>query len=308
MKDVMNDLSLDLKKKMYAEMLRIRMAEEKLIEIWPSGQIHSPIHLSIGQEAVAVGVCNALNNNDLVFSNHRCHAHYLAKGGSLREMYAELAGETNSALQGKSGSMHLHDLKAGFFLAVPLVAGSIPIAVGTGLSAKIKNINRVSVAFFGDGAVEEGVFWESLNFASVHKLPVIFVCENNLYATHAHILKRQPNADIASRMTPHGVYSVTVDGNNVKQVYLESKKMVRLALSGKGPSFMEARTYRWLEHWGTGDDWHLGYRTEEEGNLWKERCPIKRLRNEILATGLEDIYFETVIKAIRKEIEEVYQW
>ena len=191
---------------------------------------------------------------------------------------------------------------------MPLVAGSIPIAVGTGLSAKIKNINRVSVAFFGDGAVEEGVFWESLNFASVHKLPVIFVCENNLYATHAHILKRQPNADIASRMTPHGVYSVTVDGNNVKQVYLESKKMVRLALSGKGPSFMEARTYRWLEHWGTGDDWHLGYRTEEEGNLWKERCPIKRLRNEILATGLEDIYFETVIKAIRKEIEEAYQW
>ena len=308
MKDAADLLSMDLKKKMYVEMLRIRMIEEKLIELWPSGQIRSLIHLSIGQEAVAVGICNALHNNDLIFSNHRCHAHYLAKGGSLKRMYAELAGKENGCSGGRGGSMHLFDLEAGVFLSAPIVAGSIPIAVGTGLSAKIKNINRVSVAFFGDGAVEEGVFWESLNFASVHMLPIIFVCENNLYATHAHILKRQPNVDIASRIAPHGIYSTIVDGNDVEQVYLESKNMINRALSGRGPSFVEARTYRWREHWGPGDDWHLGYRSKEEGDFWKERCPIKRLRNEISATGVDDGYFETVTKSISEEIERAYQW
>ena len=301
-------LFLALKKKMHFEMLRIRMAEEKLIELWHSGQIRSPFHLSIGQEAVAVGVCNALQNHDLILSSHRCHAHYLAKGGGLKEMYAELACKTGGVLGGRSGSMHLCDLEAGVFLSAPLVGGSIPIAVGTALSAKMRGAARVSVAFFGDGAVEEGVFWESLNFASVHKLPVIFVCENNLYATHTHILKRQPNINIAGRMTPHGVYSKTVDGNDVEQVYSECKKMVSRALNGKGPSFMEARTYRWKEHWGPGDDWHLGYRTEKEGNFWKERCPIKRLRKKISAARNEDEYFETAGKTISKEIEKACQW
>lgn len=298
----MAELSLNLKKKMYAEMLRIRMSEEKLIELWNLGLIHSPIHLSIGQEAVAVGVCNALTKKDLIFSTHRCHAHYMAKGGNLNAMYAELMGKEDGCSRGRGGSMHLFDLKAGVFLSVPIVGAGIPIAVGTAWSAKLKRINRVSVAFFGDGAIEQGVFWESLNFASLNKLPIIFVCENNGYATHSPLLKRQPSVDIASRMIPHGVPAVSIDGNNVQEVYQETKKMVARAQTGKGPSFMEAKTYRWQEHWGPKEDWHLGYRTEKEGKLWKERCPIKHLKGELIKNNIKQEYFEAMRKNIDKEI------
>lgn len=266
---------------MYCQMLRIRRVEEKLIGLWHTNEIRSLMHLSTGQEAVAVGVCSALKPDDSIVSTHRCHAHYLAKGGDLKKMLAELAGKQDGCCRGRGGSMHLFDSGVGMNLSVPLVGGSIPIAVGIGLSIKIKGSDRVSVAFFGDGSVEEGVFWESINFASVHKLPVVFVCENNLYATHAHILKRQPNSDIAPRVAPHGVYSIIVDGNDVEAVYLEAQKMVSRAREDMGPSFLEAKTYRWKEHWGPGDDWHLGYRSKEEGDYWKRRCPINILRERI---------------------------
>ncbi len=241
--------------KMYRQMLRIRKVEERLANLWHTNEIRSLMHLSTGQEAVAVGVCNALKPGDSVVSTHRCHAHYLAKGGDLKRMFAELAGKQDGCCRGRGGSMHLFDPEAGMNLSIPLVGGSIPIAVGIGLSIKLRGENRVSVAFFGDGAVEEGAFWESINFASVHKLPVVFVCENNLYATHTHILKRQPNSDIPPRVAPHGVYSIIVDGNDVEAIYLEAQKMVSRAREGTGPSFLEAKTYRWKEHWGPRDDW-----------------------------------------------------
>ncbi len=297
------DLALMLS--MHYKMLRIRKVEERLIDLWHADEIRSLMHLSIGQEAVAVGVCDALRQNDSVVSTHRCHAHYLAKGGDLKKMLAELAGKRDGCCRGRGGSMHLFDPGVSMNLSAPLVGGSIPVAVGIGLSIKIKGpAGRVSVAFFGDGAVEEGVFWESLNFAVVHYLPVLFVCENNLYATHAHILKRQPGINIAQRMKSHGVYSAVVDGNNVEEVFLEAQKMVSSARRGIGPSFLEAKTYRWKEHWGPGDDWHLGYRAQEEGGYWKKRCPIKILRQRILEhTDNSEFDFSEAERKIEEEID-----
>lgn len=291
---------------MYRQMLGIRRAEEKLIELWNSEEIQSLMHLSTGQEAVAVGVCSALAERDLAFSTHRCHAHYLAKGGSLKKMYAELAGKIGGCAQGRGGSMHLFDLDAGVFLSVPLVGGSISIGVGTALSAKIKGLARVTVVFFGDGAVEEGVFWESLNFASVFKLPVLFVCENNLYATHSHILKRQPGIEIAKRIEPW-MPAVTIDGNNVSAIFAEAESMVSRIRNGHGPFFMEAMTYRWKEHWGPGEDWHLGYRSQEEGNYWKEKCPIKHLRQYLSASGYA-VDFAAIDREITAQIKEAVEF
>lgn len=293
----------DLLVKMYYQMLRIRMVEEKLIELWELGELRSLMHLSTGQEAVAVGVCNALAKNDSVVSTHRCHAHYLAKGGSLKKMLAELAGKEGGCCGGKGGSMHLFDPDVGMNLSVPLVGGSIPISVGIALANKMRNRKRISVAFFGDGAVEEGVFWESLNFAAVHQLPVLFVCENNFYATHSHILKRQWNANIANRIEPHGFSCMTVDGNDVYRVYEMAERLVGYIRQGLGPAFIEAKTYRWKEHWGPGEDWHLGYRTKEEGDKWKARCPIGLLKQKLIELKVK-VDFGKLNQTINNEIEE----
>ncbi|MDP3710352.1 MAG: thiamine pyrophosphate-dependent dehydrogenase E1 component subunit alpha [bacterium] len=294
----------ELLSQFYREMLRIRLAEEKLIELWHANEIRSLMHLSTGQEAVAVGVCQALAEEDLIVSTHRCHAHYLAKGGSLKKMYAELAGKVGGCSRGKGGSMHLFEPSAGVFLSLPIVAGSIPIAVGTAFSAQLKGIRRVTVAFFGDGAVEEGVFWESLNFSQVHHLPVIFVCENNLYATHSHIIKRQPNDQIASRLSGYGVYAETVDGNDVESVYEMTLKMIGRSLSGQGPSFLEAKTYRLKEHWGPGEDWHLGYRWEAEGDMWRKKCPLLRLSDRLGGALINQKNFALMTEQINAEIAE----
>lgn len=290
---------------MYSAMLRIRKAEEKLVELWPSGEIRSLMHLSTGQEAVAVGVCSGLNQNDSVVSTHRCHAHYLAKGGSLKKMFAELAGKIGGCSRGKGGSMHLFAPEVGMNLSVPIVGGSIPIGVGIGLAAKIKNENRVSVIFFGDGALEEGVFWESLNFACVHKLPVFFVCENNLYATHAHIAKRQPDENISQRVAGFDLPTAVIDGNNVEEVFQCTQELIGFIHRSGGPVFIEAKTYRWREHWGPGEDWHLGYRSKSEGDYWKAKCPIWNFEKKLISTDdcfLDDL--KHIEKLIAKEIEE----
>ncbi len=293
----------DLLANMYYQMLRIRKIEERLIELWKLGELRSLMHLSTGQEAVAVGVCSALTKNDSVVSTHRCHAHYLAQGGSLKKMLAELAGKEGGCCGGKGGSMHLLDPDVGMNLSVPLVGGSIPIAVGIALASKMKNTERISVAFFGDGAVEEGIFWESLNFAVVHQLPILFVCENNLYATHSHILKRQLSANIISRIEPHGLACASVNGNDVIEVYRTAKEIIVDVKHGFGPAFIEAKTYRWKEHWGPGEDWHLGYRSEQEGDKWKARCPIRLLERKLieLKAGVD---FDRLGQIINDEIEE----
>lgn len=281
------------------------MAEEKLAELYNSGEMRSLMHLSIGQEAVAVGVCSALDASDSVVSTHRCHAHYLAKGGSMKRMFAELAGKKDGCAGGKGGSMHLFDVAAGLTLSTPIVAGSIPIAVGIGLSiksVKLKGKQRISVAFFGDGAVEQGVFWESLNFAAIHRLPVVFICENNQYATHAHLSKRQPPAPIWRRAQSFGIDAQQVDGNDVECIASSADDWVRHARESDSPVFVEALTYRWREHWGPGEDWRLGYRSEAEGKKWKERCPIERSRASLILRGTAAGALDAFAEEIREEI------
>lgn len=269
--------------KLYYEMLRIRRVEERISELYKEGHIKAPVHLSIGQEAVAVGVMSVLKKSDKIVSTHRCHGHYLAKGGNMKKMMAELLGKSDGCCHGKGGTMHLFDDEAGHVISAPLVGASIALAVGIGLAFKIRNENNVSVAFFGDGAIEEGIFWESLNFASVHKLSVLFVCENNLYATHSPILKRQPSSEVVSRVRPHGVKTFYIDdGNDVLTVSNVAKEAIDLVRRGQ-PCFLEAATYRWKEHWGVGEDWHLGYRSKEEGERWKANCPLKKLENHLNA-------------------------
>lgn len=297
-----------IQKKLYYAMLRIRRVEEKLSELFDAGYIKAPVHLSVGQEAVAVGVMSALKEQDKVVSTHRCHAHYLAKGGDLKTMMAELLGKTTGCSSGRGGTMHLFDDNVGLTISVPIVGASIAFAVGIALSSKIKGEDRVAVAFFGDGAVEEGIFWESINFASMHRLPVLFVCENNLYATHSRLSKRQPSENIFLRVRPFEIICKKINGNNVTEVFRTSESVIASMRLLHKPGFIEASTYRWKEHWGSGEDWNLGYRSAAEGDCWKARCPIKNLKSILERMGESQWDFEIADELIKVEIEEAVRF
>ena len=301
--------NMRLLKKLYYDMLRIRLVEEKLADWYTSGLIKAPVHLSIGQEAVAVGVMAALSPEDKIVSTHRCHGHYLAKGGNLKKMMAEILGKATGCCKGKGGTMHLFDDSVGHVISAPLVGASIPFAVGIAMASKMKGENKIAVAFFGDGAVEEGVFWESINFASVFKLPVLFVCENNLYATHSPILRRQPYEEIVSRVKSHNIRTFYVNnGNDVLMVLKAAQEAVSETRKFK-PCLIEACTYRLREHWGPGEDWHLGYRTREEGDEWLAKCPFKQLRKVFDKGGnLSQLNTDEMEKMIKKEIDEAVKF
>ncbi len=272
---------------LFKDMLRIRIIEEKIAEIYPQQEIRCPVHLCIGEEAIAVGVCANLTRDDYVLSNHRSHGHYLAKGGDLRAMMAEIYGKANGCSRGKGGSMHLVDLSAGFIGAVPIVGSTIPIAVGTAFGTVMRDEKRVSVVFLGDAATEEGVFHESLNFAVLKKLPVVFVCENNLYSTYAPLSVRQPESrEIYRQAEGHGIKSYHGDGNNVVEVYKIAGQAIDRAREGHGPTFLEFKTYRWREHCGPYYDNDLGYRTESEFQEWRRRCPLEKLQGQLLKEGI----------------------
>ena len=272
----MVELSQENRKRLFYSLLRIRMVEERISDLYASEQeMRCPTHLSIGQEAIAAGICAQLRQTDYVMSAHRSHAHYLAKGGSLKAMIAEMYGKATGCAFGKGGSMHLIDTNAGFLGAVPIVGSTISISVGTALSAKMKGEDRVVVAFFGDGATETGVFHESLNFAQLHKLPIVLVCENNFYSVLSPLSVRQPdNREIYQLAQAHGLKSYHADGNTLEDVYSLGQEAVDYARSGKGPVFLEFKTYRWLEHCGPLGDEHLGYRTVEEIDSWKSKDPV----------------------------------
>lgn len=262
---------------LYQSMLFIRMVEERIADEYESQQMRCPIHLSIGQEAVAVGVCRALAKTDYVLSNHRCHAHYLAKGGDLPRMLAELYGKATGCTSGKGGSMHLVDTECGFMGAAPIVGSTIPVAVGTAFAAKQRNSNRVTAVFFGEGAIETGVFYESLNFAVLHNLPVLFVCENNLYSVYSPLSVRQPDGrEIVEVARGIGIESRQLDGNDVEAMYRSAGEAVSKIRAGNGPMFLECATYRWREHCGPNFDNELGYRSTEEFEAWKSTCPLTR--------------------------------
>jgi pyruvate dehydrogenase E1 component alpha subunit len=265
-----------------------------------------PVHLSIGQEAVAVGVCSHLSRRDYVLSSHRSHAHYLAKGGDLKAMMAELYGKATGCSKGKGGSMHLVDLSVGFLGATPIVGSTIPIAVGTAFGSVMRGEQRVTAIFFGDGATEEGVFHESLNFAALKRLPVVFVCENNLYSVYSRISVRRPEGREIFRLArEYGVESYQGDGNDVVKVYTLAERAVRKARQGGGPTFLEFKTYRWREHCGPHYDDHLGYRPEGELADWQQRCPIERLKARLLEDGVlcnQDI--DGMVSELKAEIED----
>ena len=276
-----------LLKELFYQMLRIRLAEEKIAELYPKQEMRCPVHLCIGQEAVAVGVCENLTRDDYVFSGHRSHGQYLAKGGDLKAMLAELYGKVTGCSRGKGGSMHLVDLSVGYLGATPIVASTIPIGVGTAFGSVMRGEKRLTVIFFGEAATEEGVFHESINFAQLKKLPVIFVCENNLYSVYSPLSVRQPEGrEVFNVAKGHGVESFQGNGNDVIEVYQMTQKAAERARQGKGPTFLEFKTYRWREHCGPYYDNDLGYRTEAEFLEWKKRCPIEKLKKQLLRQAI----------------------
>lgn len=297
-------MNRDTIKQLYHGMLRIRMVEEAIAARYSEQEMRCPVHLSIGQEAVAVGVCANLTPHDYAMSGHRSHAHYLAKGGSLTAMLAEIYGKVTGCSRGKGGSMHLVDLAAGFLGATPIVGSTIPIAVGAAFGSVMKGETRVSVAFLGEGATEEGVFHESLDFAVLKNLPVVFVCENNLYSVYSPLSVRQASTRTIWKLAAaHGMESHHVDGNDVVAVSAAMRHAVEKAKGGGGPTFFEFSTYRWREHCGPNYDNDIGYRTVAEYEAWKTKCPIARVDAGGQVTLSERAVMET---ALTREIEEAF--
>ncbi len=271
---------------LYRNLLRIRMVEEEIAERYPKWQMRCPVHLSIGQEAAAVGVCSMLRRKDRVMSGHRSHAHYLAKGGDLAGMLLEIHGKAGGCSQGRGGSMHLLDLKAGFHGAVPIVGSTIPIATGFAFADKLARRDNVTAVFFGEGATEEGVFAESLNFAALHGLRVLFVCENNLYSVYSPLEVRQPaDRSITALAGAHGVAAYRADGNDVDAVRNAAGAALRGMSACPSPKLLLLDTYRWREHCGHAFDNHIGYRSEEEYLAWKKRDPVGNFRDRLAAEG-----------------------
>ena len=299
--EITNDIPAKTLRMMYETMQRIRKFEERVAELVSKNEIICPCHLYIGEEAVATGVCAALRKDDYVFSTHRSHGHYIAKGGDIKALMAELHCRATGCSKGRGGSMHLASPDVGLPGSSAIVAGTIPLAVGVALAFSLQKRDSVSVAFFGDGAANEGTFYESLNFASLKKLPVIFVCENNLYSTHMHISACLADTDIYKKAEAFMMPSVRVDGNNAMDVFKVAKEAVEDARSGKGPALIECMTYRWRGHVGPSYDLNKGLRSKEELDYWMNRCPAKALEEFLLE---HDFISESEKNKIHESIEE----
>ena len=293
---------------LYRDMVRIRMIQEEIEKKYCEDEMKTPIHLVIGQEATSVGSCAALRKQDLVFSSHRTNGNYLAKGGDLKAMMSEFYCRANGCVGSRGGSMHLLDQSVGFAGSSAIVGGIVPIATGAGLSAKLLKEDRVTVVYFGDAATEEGSLWESLNFAALKKLPVIFICENNFYSVFSSLSSRQPKAEIYKKAESFGLASSQIDGTNVLDVYEATLKSFKRARKGLGPSFIESVAYRWRGHGGAGDDNHLGYRDAQELKHWQGYCPIATFKKFLESTGFWSEDLEKILRSeIQVEIEEAFQ-
>jgi len=295
----------DVLLKILISMMRVRESELAIAEMSSKGEVICPVHLYVGQEAIACGVCAALNTDDFTVSTHRSHGHFLAKGGGMRSLFAEVLGKRTGASSGYGGSMHLTAPAVGFLGSSAIVAGSIPIAVGAALAARQLGQARVSVAFFGDGATDEGVFYESVNLAVLYKLPVIFICENNRFSTHMPDYLRQGNPDITARLQGFKIIGSQVDGNDPVAVYLAALDRVEAARNGSGPVLLECLTYRWLAHVGPTVDEDVGYRRKVDIEYWRSRCPIVFLRRKLEAESVLDASgFEAIERTIKREVQE----
>jgi pyruvate dehydrogenase E1 component alpha subunit len=262
-------------------------------------------HLYIGEEAVAAGVCAALREDDYITSTHRGHGHVIAKGAELGPMMAELYGKTNGFCKGKGGSMHIADMEVGILGANGIAGGGLPIAVGAGWSAKWRGTDQVTACFFGDGSSNNGTFHESLNLASLHKLPVIFVCENNQYGISVCQTKHQPITDIATRATSYDMPGALVDGNDVLQIYHSASKAAKRARAGEGPTLMECKTYRWRGHHEGDPNLGARYRSKDEIDTWMEKCPIAKFARKLIKDKVVTRKkLDTIDKTIQHEIDE----
>jgi pyruvate dehydrogenase E1 component alpha subunit len=296
-------LAEDVAKNLYATMATIRAFENRVADLVEAGEVKCPCHLYVGQEAVAAGVCATLGRDDYLWGGHRSHGHYLAKGGNLRRMMAEILGKVDGCSGGRGGSMHLFDASVGILGTVPLVAATIPLAVGAAMAAKIRGDGRVSVSFFGDGATEEGHFHESMNLAALYHLPVLFVCENNLYASHMGLLERRAADNIVKMGEAHGMAAESVDGNDVAAVYTSALRAVERARRGDGPTFLEYRTFRWRGHVGASFDMDVGVRRKNELADWQKRDPIARWRMTLVDQGTLAVDLDRIDRSIQEEVE-----
>jgi TPP-dependent pyruvate/acetoin dehydrogenase alpha subunit len=304
-----SSVSAGLDVALYRALLRVRRAEETLAELYKEKEMRTPTHFGIGQEAVAVGVCQALEKTDVVYSHHRCHTHYLAKGGSLLGLAAELYGRLDGCSKGRGGSVHLTAPDEGFAGSSPILGQGVALAAGSALAFKMDGAPRVAVSFFGEATCEEGVVYETLNYASVNRLPVLFVCENNLYSTESPLATRQPRGtELCERVRSFKVSAQKIDGNDVGEVYASAKRAVDGIRSGKGPFFLECMTYRWREHVGPMFDHELGrtYRSREEVEEWMAHCPVARSAAGLKARGLaSDADLRRWLLDIEQELKEV---
>jgi len=286
---------------MYATMLKIRKFEENVAEGCRKEKVICPAHLYTGQEAVATGVCANLRKDDYAFGTHRAHGLYIAKGGDLKALMAEIFGRRTGCSKGKGGSMHIGAPEIGILGTSSLVGGIIPLAVGTALASVLRGDGRVSVALFGDAGTDEGVSHESFNFASLKKLPVIFVCENNRYSSHLHLSFRQPRDDIIRFAEVHNMLGIRVDGNNVLEVYKAAREAVKHARQGKGPILLECIVNRWRGHVGPNWDYHVGLRSKKQVDEWKRNCPIKKFREFLLK---QKVLSDSEMRRISKQLDE----
>jgi len=294
------DIPLDVLLELHTAISRIRRVELKIEGLYHEDEMKTPVHLCLGQEAIAAGVCANLEKDDYVFSNHRSHGHYIAKGGDLPAMIAELHCKETGCSRGRGGSMHLVDTSVGLMGSSSIVGGGIPIAVGAALASVLQRDGRVTVVFFGDGASEEGVLYESMNFAALKKLPVVFVCENNFYSVCSHQGARQVNDDISMRPKAFALPSSRVDGIDAIDVYSKAREAVERARNGGGPSFLECRVYRWRGHSGSGDKLKDEYRKLEEWEQWMARDPLTELQAALLA---ENVLTKSKIEKIAEKID-----
>ncbi len=288
----------------YRKMVTIRLFEEKIIDLYARGLVPGLAHLYVGEEAIAVGVCANLRDEDYITSTHRGHGHVIAKGAELKYMMAELFGKKTGYCKGKGGSMHIADVAIGILGANGIAGGGIPIAVGAALSAKIRKTDQVTACFFGDGSSNNGTFHEGLNFASVHRLPLVFVCENNGFGISVSQKQHQAIQDISIRAVAYNMPGITVDGNDVLTVYEASGKAIQRARAGEGPTLVECKTYRWRGHHEGDPNQGKRYRTMEEVQEWVKKCPIRRFEEKLVSKKvLTKLKTKKIWEEVEKEID-----
>jgi pyruvate dehydrogenase E1 component alpha subunit len=295
--------------KLYEQMLTIRRFEEKAIELFEHNLIRGNVHPCIGQEAVSVGICSNLRQEDFMVNTHRGHGNCIAKGADLKRMMAELLGKSTGYCKGKGGSMHIADFEGGNLGANGIVGGGLPIAVGAGISIQNRGTDQVVACFFGDGASNQGTFHESLNLAALWRLPVVFVCENNLYALSTPVREAISVPHISDRAMAYGIPGFNIDGNDVIEVYSKMKEARERAKAGEGPTLLDCITYRFFGHF-TGDPGRgITYRSKEEMEQWQNRCPIKKLRERLIKEKMMTEEMEKTIEAnVKASIEKAVQF